>query len=50
MNKINLRIDKTTRDEELEKKIPDLEPIIRVKASTGGCNNGRREVYKNAGR
>ena len=33
MNRINLWIDKTTRDEELEKKIPDLDPMIRIKAS-----------------
>ena len=33
MNRINLWIDKTTRDEELEKKIPGFEPIIRIKGS-----------------
>jgi hypothetical protein len=31
--KINLVIDKTTRDEELEKKIPTLEPLIRIKGN-----------------
>ena len=33
INRINLWIDKTTRETELEKKIPNLKPIIRIKGS-----------------
>ena len=31
MDRINLWIDRTTRDLELEKKIPNFKPLIRVK-------------------
>jgi len=31
MTRINLLIDRTTKDEELEKKIPNLKPIIRIR-------------------
>lgn len=33
MNRINLWVDRTTRDLELEKKIPNLKPVIRIKGS-----------------
>jgi hypothetical protein len=33
MNRINLWVDRTTRDFELEKKIPNLKPLIRIKGS-----------------
>ncbi len=31
MTQISIWIDKTTRDKELEKKVPDLKPIIRIR-------------------